>query len=75
MPQQSPVDGTERDRELERLSRGMSLLLAARDRVLTLSEQRVSHTPIVRSNPIPITFLDPRAPHTIIDLDADSHVD
>ena len=39
----------EREREIEKLSQGMTLLLAARDRVLTLSEQRVC--------PIYATFL------------------
>lgn len=34
--------GTKPDEETERLSQGMTLFLAARDRVLTLSEQRVS---------------------------------
>lgn len=33
----------ERDKETEKLTQGMTLILAARDRVLTLSEQRVSH--------------------------------
>ena len=32
------------DIETEKLSRGMALLLAARDRTLTLAEQRVGHT-------------------------------
>lgn len=33
---------SERDQEMDKLSRAMTLLLAARDRVLTIAEQRVS---------------------------------
>ncbi len=34
----------EEDEKTQRLSEGLTLLLAARERVLTLSEQRVSHS-------------------------------
>ncbi|KAI0341196.1 hypothetical protein BDW22DRAFT_1359447 [Trametopsis cervina] len=58
----SAVGGeNERDREAEKLMQGMTLLLAARDRVLTLSEQRVlgplipqlTSTPIMTSHDLP----------------------
>lgn len=41
----SPIT-SEEDRRNERVVQGMRLLLAARERVLTLSEQRVSHPPL-----------------------------
>ncbi|KAI0789236.1 hypothetical protein C8Q75DRAFT_793480 [Abortiporus biennis] len=40
---------TVRDEETARLSAGMSLLLAARDRVLTLAEQRLTSPPVITS--------------------------
>ncbi|KAI0651362.1 hypothetical protein C8Q79DRAFT_897753 [Trametes meyenii] len=43
----------ERDREMEKLSHAMTLLLAARDRVLTLAEQRLSSPPVVTSVDLP----------------------
>ena len=46
-----PVRDQVSDIETEKLSRGMALLLSARDRTLTLSEQRVRRTHIVISCP------------------------
>ncbi|KAI0370934.1 hypothetical protein BV20DRAFT_1035585 [Pilatotrama ljubarskyi] len=43
----------ERDRETEKLSYAMTLLLAARDRVLTLAEQRLASLPLVTSLDLP----------------------
>lgn len=48
-----------RDLEAERLSQGMALFLAARDRVLTLSEQRVS-TSSRSSSPLCVLTAYPR---------------
>ncbi|KAI0776723.1 hypothetical protein BD413DRAFT_522196 [Trametes elegans] len=49
----------ERDREIEKLSHAMTLLLAARDRVLTIAEQRVvlSAIPQLTSPPV-VTSVD-----------------
>ncbi|KAI0350992.1 hypothetical protein OH77DRAFT_1498803 [Trametes cingulata] len=43
----------ERDHETEKLSYAMTLLLAARDRVLTLAEQRLASLPLVTSLDLP----------------------
>lgn len=57
------------DKETERLSRGMTLFLAARDRVLTLSEQRVSL--LLYPKPRVLTSMvcpDPRPTYTPVDV-------
>ncbi|KAI0799772.1 hypothetical protein BC629DRAFT_1581421 [Irpex lacteus] len=63
------------DRETEKLSQGMTLLLAARDRVLTLSEQRVlgplipqlTSTPILTSQDLPqLIANNPTLAHPIL---------
>ncbi|KAI0087555.1 hypothetical protein BDY19DRAFT_994871 [Irpex rosettiformis] len=65
----------EREREIEKLSQGMALLLAARDRVLTLSEQRVlgplipqlTATPILTSQDLPqLIANNPTLAHPIL---------
>ena len=64
------VDGNAQyDKEAERLSQGMALFLAARDRVLTLSEQRVGCylylvPPVLMSD----ICLDPRSTYTPVDV-------
>jgi len=69
------VEVVERDREAERLTQGMTLLLAARERVLTLSEQRVlgplvpqlTSTPIVTSHDLaPLIANNPILAHPIL---------
>ncbi|CCM02268.1 uncharacterized protein FIBRA_04353 [Fibroporia radiculosa] len=54
----SPIT-TERDQEMQKLSEAMTLLLAARERVLTLSEQRILLPVIPRlTSPSVITSVD-----------------
>ena len=69
----TPVVGSDAqyDKEAERLSQGMTLFLAARDRVLTLSEQRVSGS--VYFKPRVLTSVvcpDPRPTYTPVDVHA-----
>ncbi|KAH9856265.1 hypothetical protein C2E23DRAFT_866286 [Lenzites betulinus] len=57
----------ERDREMEKLSHAMTLLLAARDRVLTISEQRLAAPPVVTSVDLPgIIAHNPSFAHTLV---------
>ncbi|KAI0698269.1 hypothetical protein BC835DRAFT_1335377 [Cytidiella melzeri] len=69
------VADAERDREIERISQAMTLLLAARSRVLTLSEQRVlgplipqlTSTPIMTSHDLPSLIANnPTLAHPIL---------
>ncbi|KAI0830087.1 hypothetical protein BC628DRAFT_1472729 [Trametes gibbosa] len=57
----------ERDREMEKLSHAMTLLLAARDRVLTIAEQRLAAPPVVTSVDLPgIIANNPSFAHTLV---------
>ncbi|KIP01847.1 hypothetical protein PHLGIDRAFT_96635 [Phlebiopsis gigantea 11061_1 CR5-6] len=67
--------GTRTDEETERLSQGMALFLAARDRVLTLSEQRIlgplipqlTSTPLITSHDLrPLIAHNPTLAHPIL---------
>ncbi|OSD03750.1 hypothetical protein PYCCODRAFT_1451490 [Trametes coccinea BRFM310] len=65
----------ERDREMEQLSHAMTLLLAARDRVLTIAEQRLTSPPVVTSVDLPgIIAHNPPLAHPLLNglLSADS---
>ncbi|KAI8972541.1 hypothetical protein BD414DRAFT_448329, partial [Trametes punicea] len=57
----------ERDREMEKLSHAMTLLLAARDRVLTIAEQRLVSPPVVTSVDLPgIIANNPALAHPLL---------
>lgn len=52
----SPISG-ETDRQNERIAQAMKLLLVARERVLTLSEQRVCYPLSLQPTPLTLTML------------------